>query len=214
MAKRLFDIIAALAGLVLVAPLLLILGIAIKFDSPGPVLYRSVRAGKNGVPFPMLKLRTMVVGADRMGSALTFSADPRITRTGRFLRRYKLDELPQLINVLRGEMSIVGPRPESPCYVQKYSPEQRRVLEARPGITGQAQIVFRHEESLLTDLKASADIEQEYVERLLPQKVAIDLDYVENRSMLLDIQLLILTAASLLKKESHAARAPHLSPKE
>lgn len=208
MAKRLFDITLATIGLIFAAPLLLILGALVRLDTPGPALYRSKRVGQAGVQFDMLKLRTMVVDADCVGSAVTHSQDPRVTRVGRLLRQYKLDELTQLINVLRGEMSIVGPRPESPCYVRQYTPEQRCVLQVRPGITGQAQIEYRNEELLLKDC---ADIEQEYVSNVLPRKLAIDLDYVQHRNMLMDLRIILQTVVCVLKRQDtpRARRLAH-----
>jgi lipopolysaccharide/colanic/teichoic acid biosynthesis glycosyltransferase len=208
MAKHLFDITISIAGLIVVTPLLAILGLIIKLDSPGPVFYKSKRVGRDGVIFEMVKLRTMVVNADRMGSCLTQGGDPRITRVGSVLRRYKLDELPQLFNVLRGEMSIVGPRPESPCYVQTYTADQRRVLQVRPGITGQTQILFRHEESLL---QGYTDLEKAYVNRILPVKLALDLDYVEHQSLSLDLRLVLQTVLSLFKREPGSSSSPLIS---
>ena len=149
MVKRLFDVIVATAGLIVLGPLLLVLGLLIKLDSPGPIIYRGERVGKDGIVFRMYKLRTMVWGADALGPKLTCGQDPRITRLGRALRKWKIDEVPQLLNVIGGDMSIVGPRPESCAYVRYYSMDQRRVLCVRPGITGPAQVRFRHEETLL-----------------------------------------------------------------
>jgi lipopolysaccharide/colanic/teichoic acid biosynthesis glycosyltransferase len=203
MVKRLFDISVAFVGLILLAPVLLIVGFLIKLDSPGPVLYRGERVGKDGVPFGMYKLRTMVAAADRLGPALTHGADPRITRVGRILRNWKVDESPQLLNVLLGDMSLVGPRPESPDYVKHYTPEQRKVLRVRPGITGLTQVRFRHEESLL---KRCTNREETYIEEIMPQKLALDLEYIENQSLLLDMKLLIQTFLCLFKGDEFAER--------
>ena len=175
MPKRLLDLILAFSSLILLSPLLLIVSLLIKLDSQGPVIYRAERIGQGGKGFGMLKFRTMVLNADRMGPALTRRQDPRITRVGRILRQWKADEMPQLLNVLRGEMSIVGPRPEAPCYVEHYTPEQRRVLQAKPGITGLTQIRFRHEETLLQNC---AKLEEEYIREIMPQKLALDLEYM------------------------------------
>ena len=194
MAKRLFDFVVALAGLIALGPILALLALAVKFDSPGPAFYVGRRIGRDGVPFGMYKLRTMAEHADRMGSAVTRGQDPRVTRVGRLLRRCKLDELPQLANVLRGEMSLVGPRPEAPCYVAYYTPEQRRVLCVRPGITGLAQIRFRNEEALL---QGCDDLETEYVTKVMPLKLSLDLEYIRRRSFWLDLSLIWRTAACL-----------------
>jgi lipopolysaccharide/colanic/teichoic acid biosynthesis glycosyltransferase len=199
MIKRLFDLICAFFGLIVFAPLFLIIGLLIKLDSPGPVFYRGERVGKDGVRFRMFKFRTMFVNADQMGSALTHSADPRITRVGRALRHWKIDELPQLINILRGDMSVVGPRPESPCYVVHYTPAQRQVLSVRPGVTGLTQVEFRHEETLL---KNCADLEKDYVGTIMPQKLALDQEYIENRSFHLDTKLIVQTFLCLFQSDT------------
>lgn len=196
MIKRLFDLVCALLGLIVFAPLFLVIGPLIKLDSPGAVFYRGERVGKEGVPFSILKFRTMVVHADQMGSALTQSGDPRITRVGRFLRRWKIDELPQAINILRGDMSVVGPRPESPRYVEHYTPEQRQVLSVRPGVTGLTQVKYRHEETLL---QSCANMEVEYIETIMPQKLALDLEYIARQSLLLDIELILETLLCLFR---------------
>jgi lipopolysaccharide/colanic/teichoic acid biosynthesis glycosyltransferase len=196
MVKRIFDDLVAAAGLILALPILLAAALAIKLDSPGPVVYRARRVGKDGVLFDMYKLRTMVSDADRTGPALTSGQDPRVTRSGRILRQWKIDELPQLVNVLRGEMSLVGPRPESPDYARYYTADQRRVLTVRPGITGPAQIRYRHEETVLGQC---ANPEQEYVARVMQQKLAIDLDYVRHRSFGGDVMLLVQTVAAVAR---------------
>jgi lipopolysaccharide/colanic/teichoic acid biosynthesis glycosyltransferase len=187
----------ALAGLLLVllAPPWLVVALAIKRDSPGPVLYRALRVGRDGRAFTMLKFRTMRVGADA-GAGITGADDARVTRVGRWLRATRLDELPQLINVLRGEMSLVGPRPEAPRYVRLYSPEQRAVLRVRPGITGPTQLRFRDEAAWLT----GPDIEASYVRDLLPAKLASDLAYVRCRSFWRDLPVLLATARLLTRR--------------
>jgi lipopolysaccharide/colanic/teichoic acid biosynthesis glycosyltransferase len=188
MIKRGFDLFVAITGLILLFPLFLIVAVFIKVGSLGPVLYKGDRIGKDGAPFKIYKFRTMVVNADQVGSALTHGGDPRVTRAGRFLRKWKIDEIPQLINVARGEMSVVGPRPESPGYVAHYTPEQRRVLEVKPGITGLTQVRFRHEETLLS---RCADREKDYIEKIMAQKLAIDLEYIEYQSFLMDLKLIL-----------------------
>ena len=203
MAKRCFDIIVALIGLVLLTPVFLIVALAIKLDSPGPVFYIGKRIGKDGVPFGIIKFRTMVDHADRIGAALTQGQDRRVTPVGRVLRQWKLDELPQLLNVLRGEMSLVGPRPEAPCYVGHYTPEQRRVLQAKPGITGLTQVRFRHEESLLQRCR---NVEEEYIREIMPHKLALDLEYVESQTLLLDLKLIARTLMCLFETDGMAER--------
>ncbi len=189
------DLMLAGLLLVLLAPLWLVLALAIKRDSPGPVLYRALRVGRDGRGFTMLKFRTMRVGADA-GAGITGADDARVTRVGRWLRASRLDELPQLVNVLRGEMSLVGPRPESPRYVRFYSPEQRAVLHVRPGITGPTQLRFRDEATWLT----GPDIEECYVRDLLPAKLASDLAYVRQRSFWHDLAVLLATARLLTRR--------------
>jgi lipopolysaccharide/colanic/teichoic acid biosynthesis glycosyltransferase len=203
MVKRLFDLVVACIGLILLAPVLLMVGFLIKLDSPGPVFYRGDRIGQDGVPFKIYKLRTMVANADRMGSALTHGQDPRITRVGRILRKWKVDEFPQLLNVLRGEMSVVGPRPESPDYVKHYTSGQRQVLQVKPGITGLTQVRFRHEETLL---QRCANLEEEYIGDIMPQKLALDLEYIEDQSLLLDVRLIIQTFLCLFQADEFTAR--------
>ena len=193
MLKRTFDLIVSLVALIVLSPLFVVIAVLVKLDSPGPAFYRAERIGRGGRPFRMYKFRTMVVGADRAGPAITCKDDPRITRLGRLLRRTKLDELPQLLNVLRGEMSLVGPRPEAPRYVALYSPQQREVLKARPGITGLAQLAYIHEEELLNP----ANLDRDYVRVLLPRKLALDLEYVNGRCFLLDLKILLWTALAL-----------------
>jgi lipopolysaccharide/colanic/teichoic acid biosynthesis glycosyltransferase len=191
--KRTFDVVAAGLGLILLSPLLAAIAIAIKLDDGGPVLYRAWRAGKGGAPFRLLKFRTMFVDADKRGPAITAKGDSRVTRTGRFLRRTKLDELPQLINVLKGEMSLVGPRPEDPRYVALYTPEQRQVLSVAPGITSAASLTYRHEEQLLS----GDDWEAVYRTQVLPAKLTIDLDYLKRRTLWSDIKLIFHTIVAV-----------------
>jgi lipopolysaccharide/colanic/teichoic acid biosynthesis glycosyltransferase len=193
-AKRIVDLIISLVGLALLWPLLAGLALWAKWDSPGPVLYRGKRVGQHGRPFFIYKYRTMVQGAESQGPAVTYLDDPRITRAGKVLRRYKLDELPQLFNVIRGEMSWVGPRPEDPKYVALYTEEQRQVLSIKPGVTGPTQLKYRDEASMLQ----GESVDEEYVSRLMPEKLKSDLEYVRNRSLGGDIRILWRTATTML----------------
>ena len=194
MGKRLFDIAASALGLLLLAPLLLLAALWIRLDSPGPALFRQSRVGRFGVPFTIHKFRTMRV---EPGAALTVGADPRITRSGHVLRQTKLDELPQLWDVLRGAMSLVGPRPELPRYVELYPAEMReRVLAVRPGITDPASLAFSHEAELLA---ASADPEREYREVILPAKLKLSADYAASASLATDLRLIWATLGRVLR---------------
>lgn len=183
--KRLFDIALALLGLLFLLPLFLLVAISIKLSSCGPVFYFGVRVGKNGKPFRMAKFRSMTIGADQLGSSITTKNDVRVTPIGKLLRKSKLDETPQLFNVLIGDMSIVGPRPETPPWVDLYTEEQRRVLSVRPGITDAAQIMFRHEEDYLSSDRHYA--------ALMQHKIAVQLKYIDERSFLSDIQIIFAT---------------------
>ena len=195
LAKRLFDIAAALAGLLLLSPLLLLLAAWIRCDSPGPVLFRQRRVGRDGAPFQILKFRTMATGAERDGQ-LSLADDRRATRAGRWLRRHKLDELPQLVNVLRGDMSLVGPRPEVPRYVAHYPPAVRAVvLSVAPGITDWAALRFRNEGDIL---RQAVDPEHAYLHQVLPVKLKYYARYVQRRSFATDLQILLCTVAILL----------------
>ncbi len=188
MSKRLFDVVGAGLALVLFSPLLLLLALVIRLDSPGPVFFRQERVGRHGVPFRIHKFRTMVADAPARGLALTVGADPRITRCGAWLRRTRLDELPQLIDVLRGDMSLVGPRPEVPRYVQHYpSGLRERALAVRPGITDPSSLEFIDEASLLAN---AADPEREYIERILPRKLQCAADYADRASLWTDLRVL------------------------
>ncbi|HEV7915243.1 MAG TPA: sugar transferase [Albitalea sp.] len=188
MAKRLFDLGVATLGLLLLAPLLLVIALWVKLDSPGPVFFRQERVGRFGVPFRIHKFRTMTYRADAGGALITVGADARVTRAGTLLRRAKLDELPQLVDVLRGAMSIVGPRPEVPRYVAIYPRELRdKVLSVRPGITDFASIQFRDESALLA---RAADPEREYTEVVLPAKLQLAAQYVDQASLATDLRLI------------------------
>jgi lipopolysaccharide/colanic/teichoic acid biosynthesis glycosyltransferase len=192
-AKRLLDVLASIAGLVVLAPLFVVIAIWIMLDSKGGVFFRQERVGRAGRPFRIWKFRTMRMDSERRGLQLTAGADPRITRAGALLRRYKLDELPQLINVLCGQMSLVGPRPEVPRYVAHYSPEQRaRILSVRPGITDPASIAFFDESELL---RSAQDVERAYIESVLPMKLRLYEDYVATRSFWGDVRLIVHTVA-------------------
>jgi lipopolysaccharide/colanic/teichoic acid biosynthesis glycosyltransferase len=191
MAKRLFDLAFAVVTLVLLSPILLVVALWIRLDSPGPVLFRQCRVGLGGREFEILKFRTMRIDAERLGPQITVGADTRITRSGQWLRKYKLDEFPQFVNVLKGEMSIVGPRPEVPRYVAMY-PERVRhaVLSVRPGITDLASIEFRDENSILG---ASDDPELTYIEQVMPAKLKLCERYLRERSFVGDLRIILRT---------------------
>ncbi|MBN1565640.1 MAG: sugar transferase [Anaerolineae bacterium] len=195
MLKRAFDVIFSAVGLVILAPLFLILALLVRITSPGPAFYHAQRVGKDGQAFTLIKFRTMVSGAAQQGPGITVANDRRVTPIGRWLRQTKLDELPQLINVLRGEMSFVGPRPEDPRYVALYTPAQRAVLNVRPGITSQASLQYRHEEHLLK----TQDWEDVYVHQIMPAKLAIDLEYVQQATLWGDLKLIITTILDMVK---------------
>ena len=188
--KRLFDIIASSFGLLLLSPLFLVLAIWIKLDSKGPVFYRQVRVGKDNKDFRIFKFRSMRVGSDK-GSLVTVGGrDSRITRSGYFIRKFKLDEFPQLINVLIGDMSLVGPRPEVRHYVDYWTPEQMHVLDVRPGITDPASVKFRNENELLGQAE---DPEKYYIEVVMQEKIKLYLEYVNNHSFWGDVKLIFQT---------------------
>lgn len=207
MLKRAFDFVISLLVILIALPLWLAVAMAIKLDSPGPVFHRATRIGKGGKSFTLYKFRTMVADAPWRGPGITQRDDPRITRVGRFLRKFKIDEMPQLINVLKGEMSIVGPRPEDPRYVAHYTPEQRRVLSVRPGMASPAFVEYRHEEELLA--AAGDDVERVYLTQILPDKLRLDLDYIEQQSFLGDLAVLAQAAHSLFERnEAQAGQQP------
>lgn len=192
--KRVFDLVAASVGAFLLLPVFALVVIAIRLDSPGPVLFRQERIGLRGVPFRILKFRTMVVDAETRGQ-ITLSGDARVTVVGAFLRRYKLDELPQLINVIRGEMSLVGPRPEVPRYVATYPDAVREtVLSVQPGMTDWASIRFRDESALLA---GASDPERRYVEDILPLKLEYGMRYVRERGLLTDVKIILMTLLAI-----------------
>jgi lipopolysaccharide/colanic/teichoic acid biosynthesis glycosyltransferase len=193
--RRMLDVMASALGLLLISPLLATIALLIHLDSPGPVLHRGTRVGRGGRPFRVFKFRTMVAQADTIGPGITRGKDPRVTAAGHFLRRTKLDELPQLVNVLRGDMSLVGPRPEDPYYVGFYTREQRQVLSVRPGITSLASLRFRDEQSLLEQ----DDWEHRYMEEIMPAKLEIELDYLKRRCVWSDLIVIAQTILSLAR---------------
>ena len=193
--KRTFDLLLAVCALVLLGPLLLLIAVLIKLDDGGPVLYRGVRIGRDGAPFRICKFRTMVVNADRLGGPSTPDDDPRITKPGRWLRRSKLDELPQLINVVKGEMSFVGPRPEVAQEVALYSDEERALLSVRPGITDWASIRFRDEGAIL---RGAADPHEAYRRVIRPEKMRLALEYVRTGSLATDVRILVATLRAVV----------------
>lgn len=188
--KRVFDLLLAATGLLVVAPLLLAVAACIWLTDGAPVFYRQLRVGKNGRPFRIWKFRTMVRNADQLGSELTVGRDPRITRIGSWLRKTKLDELPQLWNVMVGEMSMVGPRPEVPYYVDQYTDQQRGVLELRPGITDPASVRFFDESAILGTAESS---EEMYVRVIMPEKIRLNLEYARRSSLRTDLGIILST---------------------
>ncbi len=198
MMKRLFDVVLSAVALVVLAPLFLAIAVWVRLDSRGPVFFRQIRVGRLGCTFRIHKFRTMVVDAEKIGPALTVGSDPRVTRSGTLLRRYKLDELPQLIDVLRGDMSLVGPRPELPQYVALYPPRQReRVLSIRPGITDPASLEFLRESEVLA---AAVDPERAYRDQILPRKLQIYVEYAEAASFCGDLRILLRTVGAILTR--------------
>lgn len=188
--KRIFDILASGLGLLVLSPVFVVVAVWIKWDSRGPVFYRQVRVGRHNRDFYLLKFRSMEVGADRKGLITVGGRDPRVTRSGYFIRKYKVDELPQLVNVFRGDMSLVGPRPEVRKYVDLYTPEQLHVLDVRPGITDLASIRYRNENELLAQAE---NPDRYYVEVIMQDKLRINLEYVANRSFGYDLKLIFMT---------------------
>ena len=194
-AKRAMDIVISAAALCVLWPVLLLIALAIVVDDPGPVFYRQVRVGRGGRPFRIFKFRTMVVDADKKGLSITVGRDSRITRVGAFLRKTKLDELAQLLNVLCGQMSFVGPRPEVPRYVELYTPYQRQVLLVRPGITDYASIAYRNENDLLA---GADDPERMYIETIMPDKIELNMKYLREISPLTDVRLIFHTVLAVI----------------
>lgn len=195
MVKRSFDIIFSSLGLILFLPLLLIIAFLIKLESQGPIFFRQSRVGKNNKDFKIFKFRTMFIGSDKKGLLTVGNRDPRVTKVGYFLRKYKLDELPQLINVLLGNMSFVGPRPEVRHYVNFYSESDLKILSVKPGITDYASIHFRNEVELLRE---SENPEKFYIEHILPEKIALNNKYIEQNSLLIDIKIIFKTLLTII----------------
>lgn len=195
--KRLFDLTLSILGLIALLPLFIGIGLIIKLTSEGPVFYKGLRVGCFGKPFRIYKFRTMVVNAERIGGSSTADDDPRVTRVGKFLRKYKLDELPQLINVLLGDMSLVGPRPEVQKYVDMYTDEERAILQLRPGITDWASLWNSDEGAVLA---GSEDPEKTYLELIRPTKICLQLEYARNHSLLVDLKILVLTALKMFQR--------------
>lgn len=195
--KRTFDVIMSGLGLLCLSPLFLVLAVWIKCDSPGPVFYRQTRVGRGNRDFRLFKFRSMRPDSDRLGLITIGGHDPRVTRSGYYIRKYKLDEFPQLINVFLGDMSLVGPRPEVRKYVDLYTPEQMRVLDIRPGITSLASIRYRNENDILA---AADDPDRAYIEQVMPDKLAIDLEYVGKANLRSDIALIFSTFREIIAK--------------
>ncbi len=195
--KRLFDIVASFCGLIILSPLFIILAIWIKIDSKGPVFYKQIRVGRSNKNFYLFKFRSMRVGADKAGLITVGGRDPRVTSSGYYIRKYKLDEFPQLINVFKGDMSLVGPRPEVRKYVDFYTDEQMHVLDVRPGITDLASIRYRNENEILEKVE---DPNKYYIEVIMQDKLKINLKYVENHSFWYDIKLIFSTFIAIIKE--------------
>jgi len=198
MLKRAFDIFCSSIGLLFLSPVLFILAIAIKRDSPGPVFYKGERIGLYGRPFRMFKFRTMVVNADQLGGPSTAADDPRLTKMSGLLKKYQLDELPQLINILKGDMSLVGPRPEVKMYTDMFTEEEKQILSVRPGMTDYASIWDFHEGEIL---KGSADPEKDYMEKIRPEKLRLQLKYIKEKSFWKDIKIIFLTVKKVFVQE-------------
>lgn len=188
--KRIFDITASGLGIIILSPVLLVIALMIKKESDGPVFFKQIRVGEKGKNFEILKYRTMVVDAEKLGRQITVGNDNRITKIGGFLRKYKLDELPQLINVFKGDMSLVGPRPEVPRYVEMYNDEQRKVLDVKPGITDLASIRYKDENELLGTAEDPDDM---YINTIMPDKLALNLEYINKSNVFFDIYIILKT---------------------
>ena len=196
MNKRLFDLFFAIVGLVPLVPFFVLIGVIIKLDSSGPVFFRQVRVGQRGKPFRIFKFRTMCVDAENKGALISTGDDPRITGIGRFLRKFKIDELPQLINVVVGEMSLVGPRPEVQKYVSAYPEDYSLILSVRPGITDYASLAFKDENELL---KTADDPERKYIDEILPIKIGYYKKYLLEQGLITDIKLIYRTLVGIMK---------------
>ncbi len=197
MVKRAFDILFSLIGIIIILPLLIIISLMILLDSKGGIIYKQARVGRNNISFNLLKLRTMSKGADK-GSLLTIgNHDVRITKTGIWLRKYKLDELPQLFNILKGDMSFVGPRPEVSKYVALYNKQQRRVLTVKPGLTDYASVEYMDENQILASVN---NPEQYYIEHIIPHKISFNLKYIDENNLWIDIKIILLTIKNIIVK--------------
>ena len=198
MPKRIFDVISSISGLIILSPLILIISILVKTTSKGHIIYKGIRVGLHGKPFKMFKFRSMVENADKIGGSSTAGDDPRLTETGKFLRRHKLDEIPQLINVLKGDMSLVGPRPEVQYYVDTMTEEEKNtILSTKPGITDWASIWDLHEEEVL---RGSNNPEKDYLEKILPEKIRLQIKYVNERTFFKDISIIFSTIFRVFKQ--------------
>jgi len=195
--KRIFDVATSIIGLIVLLPLFIIIAILIKLNDKGPIFYKQKRMGQDFKPFELLKFRTMVVNADKIGPAVTKDGDPRITKIGKFLRKTKLDELPQLWNVIRGDMSIVGPRPEVEKYIQYYKDDYKEILKVRPGITDYATIKFRNEEEILSKYN---DTESAYIKYVLPEKIRLYKTYIKEISFFTDLKIIFWTLWRIVSK--------------
>ncbi|EOR24643.1 sugar transferase [Clostridium sartagoforme AAU1] len=193
--KRIFDFLASMLGILILSPVLLIVAIAIKIDSKGNILFLQKRIGRNGIPFYIYKFRTMVSDAEKLGKQITVGKDNRITNVGSILRKYKIDELPQLFNVLKGDMSLVGPRPEVPKYVQMYTESERKVLEVRPGITDLASLRYKDENDILGKVD---NPEEYYINVIMKDKLKLNLEYIEKSNLIFDISLIFKTIIKCL----------------
>lgn len=193
--KRVFDIIASFIGIIILSPVLLGVSIAIKIDSKESIFFKQVRVGKNEKRFNILKFRTMIVNAESLGKQITIGKDNRITKVGAILRKFKIDELPQLINVFKGDMSLVGPRPEVPKYVDMYNEEQKRVLKVRPGITDIASLRYKDENDILGKVE---NPEEYYINTIMPDKLKLNLEYIDKNNIIFDLFLIIKTIIKCL----------------
>ena len=198
MGKRAFDILVSSVGLIAASPILLLCALAIKLDSKGPVFYRGKRIGRDGKPFSIYKFRSMVANAENLGASSTGASDVRITRVGRYIRKYKLDELSQLINVLQGDMSIVGPRPQVQWAVDRFNEEEKKVLRLRPGLTDWASIRFHNEEEIIAK-SGYSNADEAYMKLIHPDKMRLQLKYLRERSFLTDLRIILDTAGTLLR---------------
>lgn len=195
-ATRVFDLIVAFIAIIILSPLFILVSILIKLDSDGPIIFKQVRVGKNEKKFKILKFRTMIVGAEKKGEQITIGNDKRITNVGSFLRKYKLDELPQLFNVLKGDMSFVGPRPEVPKYTRLYTDKQKGVFKVRPGITDYASIKYRNENEILGN---SENPEETYINIIMNDKLNINLEYLKKRNIIEDVKIIFETLVKIVK---------------